>query len=467
MQYIKISDSLKPVQTFQTVVFLTVVFFEMAISSTQLDIRAGAVSGEIEPDSGIYAGGLTIQEIYNGSYALSPKLELMLESRFDGLKSLYWDTNNKKAMQNYPLKEKLLPSSNLASAGLRWTGLGDAQVTLRNVLYLNSLSISPYYNDYMDTVEMDPNYFPSPDEMSRDARTYANVYWSLPLGRVTFTADLYFIILKYLKTSYGYDIDLSESVQVGKRTLNEKDLWSDYSISCRLFKDVYVKIDASLKQNLSSNDFLNMYCYKVELSGNHKFPEKNQITWIGGVEQYQRPDREELSKRYRQESDGFPMALTPLFYAYFRDVLTISRGLFLKGTAIFETGNDLLKQRYEISLRKAWRNRSYIEPGYCTSLSGLFPIQSAYVKSCVQVTDAFGITPAIKFSWNAEKKETVKDTVMEISFLKTLASLELSYAIKKHMGILLGGNFTYFNKEVAPGFPNRFGVYCGIQGMIP
>lgn len=457
MQSIKISDSLS--RTIQTVICFAVVFFETATASTQLEIRAGAVSGEIKPDSGIYATGLTSHVIYNGLYALSPKLQLMLEERFDGLKSLYSGKDDEVAMQNYPLKEKQLPSSNIASAGLRWTGLGDAQLIIGNVLYLKPLAIMPMHHEHMDTAYTSTReYFFS--DMYRKARTYTNAYWSLPLGRATVTADLNLFFLNYRKRLL--DINLTP---VDSNMFFSTDLWSDYTFSFRMFNGVFIQCNTRIKQNFSDSRFLNFYRYQVELNGTARLPADNQLSWYGGLEQYQRASDENMYDEYIKNSK--PMATRLLFYIYMRDVFTISRGLYLKGTVFLETGNNLLKRRYEVSLRKAWRNLSYVEPGYCTSLGGLFPIQSAYVKSRIQATKSFSIDPAVKFSWDAEKNAEKKE--MEVSFMKMVSSLEFAYATKKQFQILLGGNFTLFNEEIAKkyDFPTRYGVYCGIQSMIP
>ncbi|MBN1602771.1 MAG: hypothetical protein JW915_14270 [Chitinispirillaceae bacterium] len=459
MQFIKISDGLSRI--IKTVICFSVVFFEAATASTQLEIRAGVVSGEIKPDSGIYAAGLTGHVIYNGLYALSPKLQLMLEERFDGVKSLYSDKDDEVAMQNYPLKEKLLPSSNIASAGLRWTGLGDAQLIIRNILYFKPLAIDPFYHDYMDTTYTSTHEF-SFSDMCRKARTYANAYWSLPLGRATVTADLNLIFLNYRKRLLDYNSEF-ELVPVDSNMFFSTDLWSDYAFSFRMFDDVYIQCNTRMKQNFSDSRFLNLYRYQVELNGTARLPADNQLSWYGGLEQYQRASDEDMYEEYLKRS--YPMATRLLFYLYMRDVFTISRGLYLKGTAFLETGNNLLKRRYEVSLRKAWRNLSYVEPGYCTSLGGLFPIQSAYVKSRVQATKSFSIDPAVKFSWEAQ--ENYEKHVMEVSFMKMVSSLEFAYAIKRQFQILLGGYYTYFNEDVAKDFPTRYGLYCGIQSMIP
>lgn len=459
MQSIKKSYSL--IRTIQTIICLLVVFicFKAATASTQLEIRAGVVSGEIEPDSGIYATGLTSNITYSGLYSLSPKLQLMLEERFDGLKSLYSDTDDEVAMQNYPLKEKSLPSSNIASAGLRWTGLGDAQLIIGNVLYLKPLAIMPMHHNYMDTAYTSTRDFLFSD-MCRKARTYANAYWSLPLGRATVTADLNLIFLNYRKRLLDFDL-----VPVDSNMFFSTDLWSDYTFSFRMFDDVYIQCNTRMKQNFSDSRFLNLYRYQVELNGTARLPADNQLSWYWGLEQYQTASDEDMYEEYLKES--YPMATRLLFYLYMRDVFTISRGLYLKGTAFLETGNDLLKRRYDVSLRKAWRNLSYIEPGYCTSLGGLFPIQTAYLKSRIQATKSFSFDPAVKCTWNAEENTRKKE--MEVSFMKMVSSLEFAYTIKKQFQVLLGGNFTLYNKEIAKryDFPTRYGVYCGIQSMIP
>jgi hypothetical protein len=356
-----------------------------------------------------------------------------------------------------------LPSSNLASVGFRWTGLGDAQLTLRNMLYLNAIPITPFYLNLLDTAHLK---LVSNNEMTRKARTYANVYWAIPIQRAIITADYNFIIMKYLRTGFNIDFNTSSLVPFDSTILHENDLWSDYSFSYRLFNEVYANLGARLKQNLSGHSFMNLYRYRIEISGTGEFPKKNQVTWLVAGEQYQRYSKKNSNERYFYIVDDInKMATRPLVYLYLRDVFTISRGLFIKGTAILEGGNNFIKERYEISLRKAWRNCSYIEPGYVTSLGGLFPIQSAYVRSCIQATKSFGITPMFKCSWEAEENYDKK--VMEVSFLKMLSSLELSYAIRNRTELLLGGNFTSYNKEVVSGFPNRFGVYFGLQSIIP
>jgi hypothetical protein len=388
----------------------------------------------------------------------------MLEERFDGLKSLYWADTEKLAMRNYPLQEKLLPSSNLASAGLHWTGLGDVQLTFRNMLYMNALPINPFYVILLDAAHK--NSIGADISMTRKARSYANFYWAIPIQRATITADFNFITIKYLRTGSALDTNTMLNAPFDPTIFHENDLWSDYSLSLRLLDDVYANFDAKLKQNMSGHSFMNLYRYRIELNGTGKFPQKNQITWVVAGEQYQRYSQKNSNERYfNTVNDILKMATRPLIYLYMRDVFTISRGLFLKGTAILEGGNNLLKERYEISLRKAWKNCSYVEPGYVTSLGGLFPIQSAYVRSCIQATKSFGITPMVKCSWEAEENYDKK--VMEVSFLKMLSSLELSYAIRNRTELFLGGNFTSYNKDVVAGFPNRFGVYFGLQSIIP
>jgi hypothetical protein len=459
--------------TKKTVVLLSILTLSFVIFShagTQFDITGSIVTGKSNDEADAVssatkkngtAANANIK--YYGNYSLFSKLGIILEEQFDGLMVVGQKKDSTNIVQ--PVSEKLVPSSNYAAAGIQANYLGDMQLIVKNWLYSDPAIISPYYLGFMEIPDYDTSEFMYDGGVSikRKMRTDVNLSIVVPIRMFEIAADINYFVLNYERAVEGLNLSTFELEQFDKRNKTDVDLISDLGLKANLPFGLAVAGGVFLKQNISGSAFMNLYQYKFQLQGDNRFPSDNKITWSMGVEQILRNSSGSFPDGYNRAIQDHSFTLKPYYTLFVRDVYTLDWGLFLKGIVILDLGKDLYKQRYELSLRKSWKNESSIDFGYFNALGGLFPMQGLFIRSVFRPVEKLGLSLNTKSEW-----EGPDHFLEKISYLKTSVNAEVSFRFNRHSEIALGGEYLYFDPglTVTNDFPSRFTIAAALRGWF-
>ena len=388
-----------------TINFFSLVALLLTVSEvsaeTQFELNGSVITGQkSDPVTDATTSATASQKTvintlvkFDGSYSLLPKLELLLQENYDVI--LPVDYKKDPALKVYPpVSEKLVPSSNLAGIGLRSTAFGDMQLMVRNILYFDPTPIPPYYLSFIDPPAYDTALMIlNGVTMKRQSRTNLDMYLSIPAGIVEFVVDANYFRLDYSRTASGFYLnDPTAEVPFETKSMVDQDLLSYGSLRCKLPANMLVNAGVYLKQNFSGHAFMNLYQYELLLQGSHQLLDDNKLTWGTGLEMYTRPSTGKMPVEYVYELETHSFTTKPIYKLYLRDVYTLDWGLFLKGIVMLDIGADLLKERYEFSLRKAWQNESSIDIGYFNALGGLFPMQGIFLRSTYRPIEKLSVS---------------------------------------------------------------------------
>jgi hypothetical protein len=396
---------------------------------------------------------------YWGSYKILPKLELLLQENYDGILPVGYHKDS--TLQIFPpVSEKMVPSSNFAGIGLRSTAFGDVQLLVRNVLYFDPAPIGPEYLNFIDPPASENNVVMS---MKRQARTNVDMYLSIPAGIIEGILDFNYYTLNYSRTAKTFDLNTFTYVPFETKDILDQDLISYGSLRCKLPADMLVNAGVYLKQNFSGHAFMNLYQYELLLQGSHQIPANNKVTWATGLEMYNTSSKSIMPAQYIPEMESHSFTTKPIYKLYLRDVYTLDWGLFLKGIVMLDAGKDLFKERYEFSLRKAWKNESSVDIGYFNALGGLFPMQGIFLRTIYRPTEQLSFSLNTKSLWEGPDKY-----LNEISYLKTLVNLEIARKFFTNYEFSIGGDYIFYNTGISmlDQFPGRFSVSGGIRGWL-
>lgn len=478
MQFTKTNLKIKSI----TIVIVTLLVIlrpaSNSAANTQFDAKVSDLKGQNGVESKKFNKSIINPDInVQGYYNLTPDLFLMLNDRCDVIRPFKYGRDTSTGKLN-PISERYVLSNNNAGLGLRFTGLGISELSLKNTLYLDTMSIKsnriPYAYDYpQDRLTLDSiasgNIWYSHSQI-RNMRTNANFFWSLPLGHFDLKADVNYFILNFSDIS-KYNNFINNDSLIVKHNVTDINQVLNLSICYNLPLDLNVETDAFLNQDLSGYSYTNLYQYYLFAGGTHSFPLDNKLTWKAGSEWYLRASESSMPEMY--SSDLKSEAMIPphaWWHLYLRDVYTLAWGFFLKATAIADLGEDLFKQRYEIELRKAWENSSSIDAGYYAAINGLFPMQGTYLRLRFFPTPNLELSGATKFLW--EQTRTFNDmgefTGYKYFYLKNITSGELAVKVSDKISMYGGFDFTYFNKiqNIEEVYPSRFALFAGIRGVL-
>lgn len=439
-------------------------------AGTQFDISGAVISGKNRNDLDAVssatkkngtAGNANVK--YYGNYALFSKVGIILEEQFDGLMAISQKKDSTGIVQ--PLSEKLVPSSNYAAAGVQAKYYGDMQLLVRNWLYADPAIISPYYTGFMDIPDYDSSVYmySGGASIKRKMRTDVNLSILLPIRMFEFAADINYFALNYQRSVEGLNLTTFELETFDKRNITDVDLISDLGVKVKLPFDMAVAGGVFLKQNLSGSAFMNLYQYRLQLQGDNRIPSDNKIIWSLGVEQYMRNSSSSYPDGYSAAIQNHSFTEKPYFTMVVRDVYTLDWGFYLKGLVILDLGKDLYKQRYELSLRKAWRNESSLNFGYFNALGGLFPTQGLFIQSIYRPIEKLGISLNTKSLW-----EGPDHFLKKISYLQTNVNAEVSFRYNHNSEIALGGEYLFINEDLsaASDFVSRFTIAASLRGWF-
>ena len=427
----------------------------------QIDVKTGMTFGIADsnyyPDSSTPALPLVVFAL--GKFDLGRRAALLVENHLDAL----WGTGESDTAVNaitgatsrYPTPERQYGGSNDLQTLMTFDLLGTLGVGYRNTAYFKAPGKSPgYVNDYYDVMDS----------------TYTNVFFYRKrlrhglMGEYTLDNDVLLIDLSStlflaqgILDTVTYDSNGADSLVGGRNFLDSwfhSDLRAGFKIPV---VGTLISGGARLINHIDHAPEFDLYDYFWALSGDQGFLDNQFHYRIRG-------------DFYRQEyitdaARGDPTTMGYYQSFYLRDSYRFGDGLYIKGLASLQLAKEIFKQRYEIAFRKSWRNESWIDIGYLTTMGGLFPLQGTYLRTMIRPVEQLGIGLTGKGEW-----EWPSDSIWPENgtrFLKAGGNAEISYRFKKPWEVYAAGDYTYYNYEIAASFPPRYSVNLGTRFFLP
>lgn len=466
----------------QLVALLTsvVAFATYSWAELQVDALSGMLFGVddnkqyVATRPGIKTGGT----LY-GSFELVPHLLLILH---DNLKS-YAGFGSKAItdpvlINEYFLQERTevnveqkIPSYNDGGVRVRLDGFGALEFGYRNILYGKS-----------DYFFVDGNYFPTYFDVDAGANLayknkmrhsidgsyqFKNDLLQVAAATNLFTRELTMGALEWVDVA-GVTVPVSTSSYSAK----DKTLYTDLEGGITIpGSDVAVLLGTRQVINLNRPKIFNSSRNYLLLSGAGELFD-NQFSYQARSEVFGQEYLADSVFEWVAVNDvSEPVNKTTGFIetVYLRDSYAVGDGLFLKGLAIYTLGigkKMVAKQRYELALRKSWRNESSVEMGYFTTFGVLYPMQGQYLRTTIRPVEMVGIICNVKNVWTwPENWDRVTN---KTEYLKTVGSLECSFRLAKPFEIYVGGDAIAFNPNVVgSSFPSRIGGWGGARVCLP
>jgi hypothetical protein len=442
---------------------LFAVLFVMPLQAAhQLELNLGTALGETDYGNNNYTSIVhLLRGYYIGEFAPSEKIGISIKERFEDPGKYSSDSKGMDAVTGassrvLPFSERNIRGYNDAALGLRYTGPFELMLSYRNFYFINPRPLeinqktsdqSSYYYDVNDSGGM------LEFKLKRQMRNIAQANVLFPVNNLSLSANVIPVSQNYAMQSWRYvtETDGYDSLARTQQGF-DLDLWWQAKAEYSFPADIVAGGGARVKNNLSGRDLYNIYRYNLFVRGTQEFPAQNKITWeLDG--RWYRSDIMALSTY----ADGLAFDL------YLRDVWMFAYGLYLKGMANVTVGKYwMLKQRYELALRKAFRSESYVEAGYFLSNGGLFPMQGLYARATLMAREKLGLSIGGKVLI-----EGPDDKVSPMQIVRWDINPEVSFAVKPRLKMYFVPAFSGFNSSAASGFPSRFSVYAGIRSWNP
>jgi hypothetical protein len=157
-----------------------------------------------------------------------------------------------------------------------------------------------------------------------------------------------------------------------------------------------------------------------------------------------------FGRAYNDKTDAMGFGCS----VYLRPVVKFSKTFFFKGVIILDAANEILKQWYEVTFRKAWSSNSFIEARYFGSYGVLFPRHGLRLNGSFFL-GKFGIHPEVEGILRYSADGSVQTH-------RLAPGLEISLRPFKWTEFYLGGDVYFFN-EYRP-FTDRGIAFLGIRG---
>jgi hypothetical protein len=468
MQFINKNSSLKT--------FLVILYgcASLIIAESQLDVRFNTgIGGDSVNAPKLTKAYLNPNVNYSGSYNLAPHFQILIQENYDGIFPLgqVKDSVSKKLL---PFADRFVLSTNTAGLGLRLNAYGDIHLSAQNIFYIDRNPLTPYYSEFMDPYPYDTlAHMLSRVSLERIARTNFNVYTVMPFKFVEFIVDVNYFGTNLKKKTSGIDLNTGEDVVLQNIMTLESDVWSYLALKFNLPLNLKLNVGTNRKDNFSGNAFLNFTKYEAYIEGDHAFPNNNRVVWAVGSDYYNLMPESKLSEKYVESRKNNFYETGLAYHIYIRDVYTLGWGFYLKGTAIYDIGRLVFKQKYDISLRKAWQSESFVELGYFNSLGGLYPMCGGYFRGSLRPIPRFAITYTGKANWELFEQPLAENDTIPIykyEYLKSNHCGEITFRALEKLDILLGGEFFLNSRNLKTyafeNFPRRINFYGGIRGWL-
>jgi hypothetical protein len=433
-----------------------------AYAALQVDLRSGFLLGF--PDTA--QGQDPVQPAFDlggtlyGKFALGKDFNLSFEDQLSSLTGLGKSEVEAEegspvdavtgASKKLPASEQNVPSENYGGVDLSYQGL---RLGYRNLLYGRNRGLDAnYIADYfgvIDTITYTYGF-----QYKRKMRQRYEGQYRFENERFVADGALYHIITNGAIDTMLNFTDYYNSQPITS-TATRIDLMGGVRIPSARMKFLgggRALLDHSAPSRFNSTDVYAMV-------------EGNAAVDFHRLEYYLRT--EYFSQGYLDDTLAESHAFTGFFQTlYLRTNISLGPAFMLKGFSVITFTENLIKQRYEVSLRKAWYNGSCIEAGASTTMGGYFPMVGYFIQSRIRPIDPLALSLRLKSVWDWPREDAPKIHSQTL-FVKALIGSEVSYRLGSVIECYIGSDYTYFNPRTASNFPTRLYTGGGIRLYVP
>lgn len=401
---------------FKEAVFISIVTVCLsAFGAVQFDIRGNRLFTQQEPGTGaLNQRSVDMKSYFHAERELYPGLFLYMTHSLDG-------TPHADA-----LPENKIPFDNHTVFGFKYLKKHMFFVEIQNDIFAHADRLSL-------------NFYPTDSSINQKVLSSVNEYFQANGKKVRFTAGVNYFRL-------NYDLQYGEH---GITKAVDDDMWSEIDFRISPNDNIAMAIGTTLKNDFNSYGGYDYGDHYISLGGDHTIRMKARrlyFAWL--ISEHWRVSE---IMYLREDAEG------PATVLHMRPVLKLRNRIFIKGTATLDLSKRMQKQRYEMSLRKSWRNRSSIGIGYWTTPGSVFPRKGSGIRSVFYIGKAskVGFSPNAQFFWRLDPDNN------SYRYYRATTSFEMILNIFKRAEVIGGYKYTRFI-DLAP-FTNRGVVSIGLR----
>jgi hypothetical protein len=367
----------QPSPTITAAAFLIVFSVSVCFSGHDIDLQLGvAGSGKNPMDNTLSEFAPVFSLQYRGAIPLSPAFSVLLGEEAAGMY---------RSSPSVPHPEYNYPVNYLSSAGLQYSGFGLVQAKGFSQFLPHSKRINfPIAREDIESPFQE--YY-----MAQRMKYGADIFVDMPLWRFRITADMLYADLAF---DMSHDTGMQVKQTVTRNGQQDADAWVDATISCEMLKrHLWVRSSVLMKNDLNSFKGYNYAAYFAGVEGNEKVF-KNSLILSGDI----------LSRYYdcdvmRLKAYGDRLGAIE----HVRGIQKVWTEFYVKGDLALEQAVDIPMRKFrgEVSLRKAWKNRSSVEAGMWLTGGVLFPRACAFAASTIAITARNVVAPEARLYYQA------------------------------------------------------------------
>ncbi len=226
---------------------------------------------------------------------------------------------------------------------------------------------------------------------------------------------------------------------------HDADIWAYGSAGFYLPLDFLVQGGMFIKNDLSDNYYYNINEYWLELSSDQKFSRKRIIVSF--------KVRERFLQSVAMHESGYADGLAT--DANLRLQLRLNSKFFIKAASTVSIAPGMLKQYYELQLRKTWNDYSSLDLTYFATNGVLFPRQGLQATTSLRLTNHFGFSPSVaEYIEHFPYESTIR-------LYRSDYGLELFFPLNDRIELYSNAKYITYNNH--PLFSSRFFIASGLR----
>jgi hypothetical protein len=428
----------QPSPTITAAAFLIVFSVSVCFSGHDIDLQLGvAGSGKNPMDNTLSEFAPVFSLQYRGAIPLSPAFSVLLSEEAAGIY---------RSSPSLPHPEYNYPVNYVSSAGLQYSGFGLVQVKGFSHFLPQSKRINfPIARE--DIASPFQEYW-----MAQRMKSGADVFVDMPLWRFRITADLLYADLTF---DMSHDTGMQVQQTLTQAGQQDADAWVDATASFEMLRQhLWIQSSVLMKNDLNAFKGYNYIAYYAGIEGNEKVF-KNSLLISGDI----------LSRYYDCEVmrwKGYGDRLGAIEHV--RGIQRLWTELYVKGDLALEQAVDLPMRKFrgEVSMRKAWKNKSSVEAGLWLTGGVLFPRACAFASSTIAITARNAAVPEARLYYQAlnDQYEFYR-TDVGLAFRHDLSSTN---PLLKNLSLDCGVQYRWIRNILY--FQNSLDVFVGMSNWL-
>ncbi len=364
-------------------IILSFLLLSVSFAEHDIDIQTHVTGGEHsagEGGLGEWQGSFSLD--YSGNVPISDNVSLLLNQSIDGMT---------EATEFSPMREYNHPAKSISYLGLGFYGAGVVQAQAFSELFFNSEYIGFPVDQTFQTHLIDAS-------MLQRSRNGVDLFFEFPIKQMLLSGNL-------LYSDLLYDYNRSGDILLNQ---HDADLWGSGLMGVSFAEEkVWIKAGGLLKHDLNEFSGYNFSKAFAGIESNFKlFKKKLDIR----ADLYGRFYASTLlGEKHNNYADG--IGFLPRLRFYWR----LKARTYLKADLEYEiapanSGDLMVKQRYELAFRKAWKNYTSFEIGSWASMGGFTPRICMYGNSNVHFNEKFEMVYGVRsYLFGAYSKSKVEN----------------------------------------------------------